>query len=397
MTVPPFPESVSEGDLRWEKAVGDAVSTDEVVAEIETDKTAIPVPSPGNGVIVERYAEDGATVKAGQKLFKLQLGAGGGAAAAAPKAAPAPSAPPTPPPAVPTTPPPTAAAPPPPTPKAAPPPPPPTPTTAPKASMPVAAIKHAQAMEAAVVKVPPADPTKEISGTRTEFRVKMNRMRQRIAQRLKEAQNTNAMLTTFNEIDMSNIIEFRKSNQEAFQKKHGIKLGFMSAFVKAAAFALQDQPVVNAVIDDNEIVYRDYIDISVAVATPKGLVVPVVRNVENMNYADIEKAINALGEKARSGKLAVEDMDGGTFTISNGGVFGSLMGTPIINPPQSAILGMHGTFERPVAVKGQVLIRPMMYIALTYDHRLIDGREAVLFLRKIKAAVEDPRIIVAGL
>lgn len=397
VTVPPFPESVSEGDLRWEKAVGDAVSTDEVVAEIETDKTAIPVPSPGNGVIVERYAEDGATVKAGQKLFKLQLGAGGGAAAAAPKAAPAPSAPPTPPPAVPTTPPPTAAAPPPPTPKAAPPPPPPTSTTAPKASMPVAAIKHAQAMEAAVVKVPPADPTKEISGTRTEFRVKMNRMRQRIAQRLKEAQNTNAMLTTFNEIDMSNIIEFRKSNQEAFQKKHGIKLGFMSAFVKAAAFALQDQPVVNAVIDDNEIVYRDYIDISVAVATPKGLVVPVVRNVENMNYADIEKAINALGEKARSGKLAVEDMDGGTFTISNGGVFGSLMGTPIINPPQSAILGMHGTFERPVAVKGQVLIRPMMYIALTYDHRLIDGREAVLFLRKIKAAVEDPRIIVAGL
>lgn len=396
VTVPPFPESVSEGDLRWEKGVGDSVSIDEVVAEIETDKTAIPVPSPGNGVIVERYAEDGATVKAGQKLFKLQLGAGGGAPAAAPS--PKVATPPPPPPSA-------TSPPPPPSPTPSTPPiqaakataPPPPPKTPPPASMPVAAIKHAQAVEAAVVKVPPADPTKEISGTRSEYRVKMNRMRQRIAQRLKEAQNTNAMLTTFNEIDMSAIIEFRKSNQDAFQKKHGIKLGFMSAFVKAAAYALQDQPVVNAVIDDNEIVYRDYIDISVAVATPKGLVVPVVRNVENMNYADIEKAINALGEKARTGKLAVEDMDGGTFTISNGGVFGSLMGTPIINPPQSAILGMHATFERPVAVKGQVVIRPMMYIALTYDHRLIDGREAVLFLRKIKAAVEDPRIIVAGL
>lgn len=283
--------------------------------------------------------------------------------------------------------------------------------------MPVAAMRHAQAIDSATVKLPPSDYSKEISGTRTEQRVKMNRMRLKIASRLKEAQNVNAMLTTFNEIDMSHIMEFRKQHQEAFLKKHGIKLGFMSAFCKAAAYALQDQPVVNAVIEENvsfftffpllflylifqyhqEIVYRDYVDISVAVASPKGLVVPVVRNCESMNFAEIELAINALGEKARKGTLAVEDMDGGTFTISNGGVFGSLMGTPIINPPQSAILGMHGTFERPIALKGQVVIRPMMYIALTYDHRLIDGREAVTFLRKIKAAVEDPRIMLAGL
>ncbi|KAJ8926061.1 hypothetical protein NQ315_009916 [Exocentrus adspersus] len=225
----------------------------------------------------------------------------------------------------------------------------------------------------------------------------MNRMRLKIAQRLKEAQNTNAMLTTFNEIDMTNIMEFRKQNQEAFQKKFGLKLSFMSPFLKASAYALQDQPVVNAVIDGNEIVYRDYVDISVAVATPKGLVVPVIRNVERMNFAEIEQAMAVLADKARKGQIAVEDMDGGTFTISNGGVFGSLMGTPIINPPQSAILGMHGTFERPIALKGQVVIRPMMYVALTYDHRLIDGREAVLFLRKIKQAVEDPRTILAGL
>lgn len=263
--------------------------------------------------------------------------------------------------------------------------------------MPVAAIRHAQAIDAATVKLPPADYSKEITGTRTEQRVKMTRMRMKIASRLKEAQNTNAMLTTFNEIDMSYIMDFRKQHLEAFQKKYGMKLGFMSAFCKAAAYALQDQPVVNAVIGDNEIIYRDYVDISVAVASPKGLVVPVLRNVESMNFADIELAIAGLADKAKKGKIAVEDMDGGTFTISNGGIFGSLMGTPIINPPQSAILGMHGIFERPVAIKGQVVVRPMMYVALTYDHRLIDGREGVMFLRKIKAAVEDPRIILAGL
>lgn len=394
VTVPPFAESVSEGDVRWEKAVGDAVAEDEVVLEIETDKTSVPVPSPASGIIEERFVEDGTTVKAGQQLFKLKVT---GVAPAKEKAAPQPSA--TAPAAAPSPlPSPAAGVPlPPPTPAVAPPPPRPAQPAAPMASIPVAAIRHAQAIEAATVKVPPADPTKEISGTRSEQRVKMNRMRQRIAQRLKEAQNTNAMLTTFNEIDMSHMMEFRKQHLEAFQKRYNMKFGFMSAFVKASAYALQDQPVVNAVIDGPDIVYRDYIDVSVAVATPKGLVVPVLRNVESMNFADIELGIAALGEKARKGNLAVEDMDGGTFTISNGGVFGSLMGTPIINPPQSAILGMHGIFERPIALKGQVVIRPMMYVALTYDHRLIDGREAVLFLRKIKSAVEDPRIMFLGL
>lgn len=401
VVVPAFAESVSEGDVRWEKKVGDQVKEDDVLCEIETDKTSVPVPSPGGGVIKEIFAKDGDTVKPGQKLCTIDIGASGGAAPAAeaPKptaAAPPPPPPPPPPPstgaAPPPPPPPPAAKPPPPPPAAKPPPP-----QAPAASMPVAAIKHAQSLEGAKVQLPPADYTREITGTRTEQRVKMNRMRLRIAERLKDAQNTNAMLTTFNEIDMSRLMEFRKSHQEAFTKKYGLKLGFMSPFIAASAYALKDQPVVNAVIDGAEIVYRDYVDISVAVATPKGLVVPVLRSVESKNFAEIEIALAAIGDKARKGKISVEDMDGGTFTISNGGVFGSLMGMPIINPPQSAILGMHGVFDRPVAVKGEIKIRPMMYVALTYDHRLIDGREAVLFLRKIKDAVEDPRIILAGL
>lgn len=384
---PAFAESVTEGDVRWEKAVGDTVSEDEVVCEIETDKTSVQVPSPASGVIEELLVPDGGKVEGGTPLFKLRKGAG------APKAAEAPAAEA-----------PTAAAPPPPAPAPPPPPPPsavgPIPTTMPPVppvpahamdAKPVSAIKPTPAPAA------PVAPTEGVAkGARTESRVKMNRMRLRIAQRLKEAQNTCAMLTTFNEVDMSNISEMRKSYKDAFLKKHNIKLGFMSAFVKAAAYALSDQPAVNAVIDDTtkEIVYRDYVDISVAVATPKGLVVPVIRNVEGMNFADIEKAINLLGEKARKNELAVEDMDGGTFTISNGGVFGSMFGTPIINPPQSAILGMHGIFDRPVAVGGKVEIRPMMYVALTYDHRLIDGREAVTFLRKIKSVVEDPRVLL---
>merc|ERR1712183_783265 len=281
---------------------------------------------------------------------------------------------------------------------ATPPPPPPKPV-APMASRPPPAPMPPRpaAGAAPVVRMPPADPTTEIAGTRSEHRVKMNRMRLKIASRLKEAQNTNAMLTTFNELDMSNIMQLRKENQDAFVKRHGIKMGFMSAFVKACAYALTKQPTVNAVIEGQEIIYRDFVDISVAVATPKGLVVPVLRNVSEMNYADVEKGIAALGQKAKNNELAVEDMDGGTFTISNGGVFGSLFGTPIINPPQSAILGMHGVFERPVVRNGQVVIRPMMYIALTYEHRLIDGREAVTFLRTIKNAVEDPRIMLMDL
>merc|ERR1712158_16359 len=371
---PAFADSISEGDLRWEKAVGDTVSEDEVLCEIETDKTSVPVPSPGSGVITELLVEDGSTVQPGVQLLKIQLGPGG----AKPAAAPAPAAPP-----IPTTPPP-----PPPRPAAplaARPPPPPMPPKAPAAGA------------APVLRMPPADPTTEIAGTRSEHRVKMNRMRMKIASRLKDAQNTNAMLTTFNELDMSAIMQLRKDNQDAFVKKHGIKMGFMSAFVKASAYALTKQPTVNAVIDGQETVYRDFVDISVAVATPKGLVVTVLRNVERMNYADVEKGIAELGKKAKNNQISVEDMDGGTFTISNGGVFGSLFGTPIINPPQSAILGMHGVFERPVVRNGQVVIRPMMYIALTYDHRLVDGREAVTFLRTIKNAVEDPRIMLMDL
>jgi len=390
---PPFAESITEGDVRWEKGVGDTVSEDEVVGEIETDKTSIPITASAAGVIVELFVEDGEKVEKGDKLFKIEVGATGGAQAAEPKAeeegqAPEPDVTTAPPPepirqAAPSTPPPavekstgpikvT---------KPTPPPPPPA------SQQPIQSIKQTDS------KVAPD----ALSGTRQETRVKMSRMRLRIAQRLKDAQNVNAMLTTFNEVDMSNIMDLRSKHKDAFFKNHGLKLGFMSAFTKAASYALQAMPVVNAVIEDDHIVYRDYVDISVAVATPKGLVVPVLRDVQSMNYLDIERGIAELGEKARKGELAIEDMDGGTFTISNGGVFGSLLGTPIINPPQSAILGLHAINDRPVAINGQVVIRPMMYLALTYDHRLVDGREAVTFLRKIKSAVEDPRIMFLNL
>lgn len=224
----------------------------------------------------------------------------------------------------------------------------------------------------------------------------MKRMRKRVAERLKDAQNTYAMLSTFNEVDMTNITAMRSKYKDAFLEKHGAKLGFMSCFVKAASFALKEIPAVNGVIDGDNIIYRDYCDISIAVATPKGLVVPVLRNVETMGFADVEKSIANLGAKAREGSISIDDMAGGTFTISNGGVYGSLLSTPIINPPQSAILGMHSIINRPIAVNGVVEVRPMMYIALTYDHRLIDGREAVTFLRHIKAAVEDPTRLLLG-
>jgi len=227
--------------------------------------------------------------------------------------------------------------------------------------------------------------------------VKMTRMRLKISERLKDSQNTAASLTTFNEIDMSGYIALRNKYKDEFAEKHGVKLGFMSIFVKAAVAALKEFPAVNGIIDGNDIVYRDYIDISVAVATPKGLVVPVVRNCETLSMAGVEKAIGDLSKKARNEQLALEDMAGGTFTISNGGVYGSLFGTPIINQPQSAILGMHGTFDRPAVVNGKVEVRPMMYVALTYDHRVIDGREAVTFLRKVKAAVEDPAFLLLEL
>jgi len=225
----------------------------------------------------------------------------------------------------------------------------------------------------------------------------MNRMRLRIADRLKEAQNTNAMLTTFNEIDMSAYINMRKDFGDAFLKKHDIKLGFMSGFVKASTLALMEQPVVNAVIDGKDIVYRDFVDISVAVSTPKGLVVPVLRNCQDMDMHHVEHELGALAKKAKSNNITLEDMTGGSFTITNGGVFGSMMGTPIINPPQSAILGMHATKLRPVVVGDKIVARPIMYVALTYDHRIIDGREAVVFLKQVKETIEDPRRMVLGL
>ncbi|XP_046848376.1 dihydrolipoyllysine-residue succinyltransferase component of 2-oxoglutarate dehydrogenase complex, mitochondrial-like [Xenia sp. Carnegie-2017] len=396
---PPFPDSVTEGDIRWEKEEGEAIEEDEVIGEIETDKTALPVTSPVAGVIKKFLVDDGSTVEKGQDLLVVDASGEGGLTTSkvadeteqskvetppeplqpkvetsertAEKVVPReiPSAPP------------------------------------PVPEIPKEPLKIVTPTPPPLPQSPPSTeadkgiPGTATGGNRNETRVKMTRMRLRIAGRLKEAQNTTAMLTTFNEVDMSNIMEMRAQHKEAFFKKHNVKLGFMSAFIKASAHALQELPVVNAVIDDddNQIIYRDYIDISVAVATPKGLVVPVIRNVETMNFADIEKTINALGEKARDGSLAIEDMDGGTFTISNGGVFGSLMGTPIINPPQSAILGIHAINDRPVALNGKVEIRPMMYLALTYDHRLIDGREAVTFLRKIKTTVEDPRKILLDL
>jgi len=225
----------------------------------------------------------------------------------------------------------------------------------------------------------------------------MTKMRERISKRLKESQDTAAMLTTFNEVDMYHLMALRNKNKDAFEKKHQVKLGFMSPFVKAACAALKELPIVNAAIDGSDIVYRDFVDISVAVASPNGLVVPVLRNVETMSFSDVEKKIAEYGQKAKDGTLAIEEMSGGTFTISNGGTYGSMFGTPIINPPQSAILGMHAVKDRPYVVDGEIKIRPIMYVALTYDHRLIDGREAVLFLKKIKSVIEEPELLLFDL
>jgi 2-oxoglutarate dehydrogenase E2 component (dihydrolipoamide succinyltransferase) len=246
-------------------------------------------------------------------------------------------------------------------------------------------------------KAPPPAPRPAPTGERTEERVKMSRLRQTIARRLKEAQNTAAMLTTFNDVDMSAVIEARTRYKDLFEKKHGIRLGFMGFFVKACALAAKDVPSVNGSIEGDEIVYHDYLDVSIAVSAPKGLVVPVVRNADRMSFAEIEKTIAEYGKKAKEGTLTVEEMSGGTFTISNGGVFGSLLSTPIINPPQSAVLGMHRIEERPVVKDGQIVARPMMYLALSYDHRLIDGREAVTFLVRVKEAIEDPTRLLIDL
>lgn len=380
LNVPSMGDSITEGTIvTWQKKAGDWVNADDVIVVLETDKVSVDVRAPRSGMIKELIGAEGDTVGVGAPLAKIDTAAAKPEGAAPQAAAPAP--PPPPPAAKPA-----AAA------SAAATPPPPAPSTpAPAAAKPTPPAAAAPSKPAAPAAAAP------VAGSRTETRVKMNRMRLRIAERLKSAQNTAAMLTTFQEVDMGNLMELRSAYKEEFEKTHGVKLGFMSAFVKASTAALMELPAVNAFIDDGtkEIVYRNYCDVSVAVASPAGLVVPVLRNAESMSFAGVEKQIALYGKKAKEGQLALEDMAGGTFTISNGGVFGSLFGTPIINPPQSAILGMHATKMRAVVGKdGQVVARPMMYLALTYDHRLIDGREAVTFLKSVAAKIEDPRRMV---
>jgi len=366
-------DSITEGTIvDLPVAPGEYVEADDVVVVLETDKVSVDVRAPEGGAIVEILGEVDDVVEVGSGLFRLDTDATAPPDGVKP---PPPSVPPA-------------------QEEAASEPPPTEPAAAPAAATPAASPTPAQ--PAPKTQQPQADvPTDSPAflGQRTERRTKMSRMRQRVAARLKDAQNTAAMLTTFQECDMGGLMEMRARHKEAFQEKHGVKLGFMSAFVKAATAALQEIPAVNAYIDDDtkEVVYREFCDISVAVASPTGLVVPVLRNTEAMSFADVERNIAMYGKKARDGTLSLDDMAGGTFTISNGGVFGSLMGTPIINPPQSAILGMHATKMRAVVnEKGEIVARPMMYLALTYDHRLIDGREGVTFLKSIADKVADP-------
>ncbi|KAH0826553.1 hypothetical protein J3R83DRAFT_4907 [Lanmaoa asiatica] len=373
--VPQMAESISEGTLRsWSKQIGDTVEADEEVATIETDKIDVTVNAPVSGTIVELLAKEEDTVSVGQELFRIEAGKVG-MSATAPKEENAAEEP------VQAEPPKTA--------DAAPLKEQPTPPPAPSQKSTPGVPKESKAVKQEPK--PEAVTPARVPGSRNETRVKMNRMRLRIAERLKESQNVAASLTTFNEVDMSSLMDMRKKYKDEILKEHDVKLGFMSAFARACTLALQEIPAANASIEGDEIVYRDFVDLSVAVATPKGLVTPVVRNAETMNFLTIEKEIASLGKKARDSKLTLEDMAGGTFTISNGGVFGSLYGTPIINLPQSAVLGMHAIKEKPVVVNGQIVIRPIMVVALTYDHRLLDGREAVTFLVKVRDYIEDPR------
>ena len=391
IVVPSLGESVSEATIaKWFKKVGDAVTQDEPLLELETDKVTLEVNAPASGKLKEIKIPAGKTVEVGTLLGLIEVGAAGA------KSAPAAAAP------IKTEPQ-----------KAI-----PHPMAAPSgAQNPPAVRKMLEETGLNPASIPatgkdgrltkgdvlnaaqsaPTPPSPASGRGRSEERVKMSKLRQVIAKRLKDSQNTAAILTTFNEIDMSNVMAFRNEYKDSFEKKHGVKLGFMSFFVKAAVNALKEIPGVNAQIDGDEIIYKNYYDIGVAVGTEQGLVVPVVRNADQLSLADIEKEIGRLAAKAREGSLAMSDLTGGTFTISNGGVYGSLMGTPIINPPQSGILGMHKTEERPVAVKGQVVIRPMMYVALSYDHRIVDGKESVTFLVRVKEAIEDPRRLLLGL
>jgi 2-oxoglutarate dehydrogenase E2 component (dihydrolipoamide succinyltransferase) len=432
--VPALGESITEATLgQWLKAPGDAIAADEPIASLETDKVAVEVNAPVAGTLAEQLVREGDTVEVGAIIARVTEGAATSAASApAKEAADAATNPPG-----------------------------PAETPLPKEDEHAPTEEHAdltlspavrravlehhvdpskihgtgkdgritkddvlaaaqareggapatapvhepearpqpQKVEPARAAAPAAAPASApaFAGERTEERVKMSRLRQTIATRLKEAQNTAALLTTFNDVDMSAVMEARSKYKDLFEKKHGIRLGFMGFFVKACALAARDVPSVNASIEGDEIVYRDYFDVSIAVSAPKGLVVPVVRNAHAMSFADIEKQIAEYGKKAKEGTLTIDEMTGGTFTISNGGVFGSLLSTPIINPPQSAVLGMHRIEERPVAKDGQVVIRPMMYLALSYDHRLVDGREAVTFLVRVKEAIEDPTRLLIDL
>jgi 2-oxoglutarate dehydrogenase E2 component (dihydrolipoamide succinyltransferase) len=409
--VPTLGESVTEATIgRWFKKAGDAVAVDEPLVELETDKVTIEVPAPSAGVLGEITAKDGETVAVGALLGQISEGAAGAKPAAAPAKAAAPAAPPpaaAPAPAAP--------------PKIAPSDAPLAPSvrklsaesgvdaaTVPgsgkdgrvtKGDMLAAIEKAASAptpvnQPAAAVQVRAPSPADDAA---REERVKMTRLRQTIARRLKDVQNTAAMLTTFNEVDMTHIMAMRAQYKDVFEKKHGSKLGFMGFFTKACVQALKDIPAVNAEIDGTDLIYKNYYHIGVAVGTDKGLVVPVVRDCDHKTISDIEKSIADFGRRARDGQLKIDEMQGGTFTITNGGIYGSLMSTPILNAPQSAILGMHKIQERPMVVAGKVEIRPMMYLALSYDHRVIDGKEAVTFLVRVKESLEDPARLVLDL
>ena len=418
--VPTLGESVTEATVaKWMKQAGDGVAVDEPLVELETDKVTLEVNAQTAGTLAEIMVAEGATVEVGAILGMIAEGAVAAHAAPAP-AAPAPAAP------APAAPAPTAAAAAPAPAPAVPPAPAPAPAAVPSAQVQVlspavrrlveehnlnpakiaASGKDGRLVKADVLAAiaagtakagapQAATPTAADLPPRPDYpreeRVRMSRLRQVIAKRLKDAQNTAAMLTTFNEVDMTAVMALRNEYKTAFEKKHGVRLGFMSFFAKASIMALQELPAVNAEIYGDEVIYKNYYDIGVAVGTPQGLVVPIVRDADKLSFAGIEKTISELGLRARDGKLTMADMTGGTFTISNGGVYGSLMSTPILNPPQSAILGMHKTQMRPMAIGDKVEIRPMMYLALSYDHRIIDGREAVTFLVRVKEAIEDPR------
>lgn len=386
--VPSLGESVTEAVIaKWYKKPGDAIKKDEPLVELETDKVTMEVNAPEAGALSEIAANEGATVEIGALLGRISVGAAGKESAKAddkPQAKEVAT---------------------------------PAPVKAsagaehgPAATKLLAENQHINAANIPATgkdgRVTKGDvlsaitagdgmATQPAQGPREE-RVKMTKLRQAIARRLKESQNTAAILTTFNDIDMSNVMNLRKEYKDHFEKRHGVRLGFMGFFVKAAVAALKEIPEVNAQIDGDTIVYKNYYHIGVAVGTEQGLVVPVIRDADQKSIADIEAEIGAMAEKARKGSLSMSDMAGGTFTVSNGGVYGSLMSTPIINPPQSAILGMHRTEERPVVVNGQIVIRPIMYAALSYDHRIIDGRESVTFLKRVKEAIEDPRRLLLG-